>query len=87
MKNQVIIFSLIAISLLALASCSNNSTDTKEQSLILDNSEDNPTSSSSIKSPFFTEVAIGKQVWMSENLDVEKFRNGDKIPEAISADE
>jgi len=28
------------------------------------------------------EVIIGKQVWMKENLDVDKFRNGDPIPEA-----
>ena len=29
-----------------------------------------------------TEVTIGKQVWMTENLNVDKFRNGDPIPEA-----
>ncbi len=28
------------------------------------------------------EVTIGKQVWMTKNLDVDKFRNGDVIPEA-----
>ena len=28
------------------------------------------------------EVTIGKQVWMTENLNVDKFRNGDPIPEA-----
>jgi uncharacterized protein (TIGR02145 family) len=27
-------------------------------------------------------VTIGKQVWMSENLNVDKFRNGDPIPQA-----
>jgi uncharacterized protein (TIGR02145 family) len=30
------------------------------------------------------EVTIGKQVWMSENLNVDKFRNGDPIPQAKS---
>jgi uncharacterized protein (TIGR02145 family) len=30
------------------------------------------------------EVKIGNQVWMSKNLDVDKFRNGDKIPEVNS---
>ena len=28
------------------------------------------------------EVTIGKQVWMTKNLNVDKFRNGDPIPEA-----
>ena len=27
-------------------------------------------------------VTIGKQVWMTKNLDVDKFRNGDPIPQA-----
>ena len=42
-------------------------------------------------SPCFTvaqdEVTIGKQVWMSENLNVDKFRNGDPIPEAKTDEE
>ncbi|MBU3715077.1 MAG: hypothetical protein FGM46_09040 [Ferruginibacter sp.] len=32
-------------------------------------------------------VTIGKQVWMSENLNVDKFRNGDVIPEAKTDEE
>jgi uncharacterized protein (TIGR02145 family) len=30
----------------------------------------------------FAEVTIGHQVWMTKNLDVDKFRNGDPIPQA-----
>ena len=33
------------------------------------------------------EVTIGTQVWMSNNLDVSTFRNGDPIPEAKTARE
>lgn len=32
-------------------------------------------------------VTIGSQVWMTKNLTVAKFRNGDPIPEAKTADE
>jgi uncharacterized protein (TIGR02145 family) len=33
------------------------------------------------------EVIIGKQVWMTRNLNVNKFRNGDPIPEAKTDEE
>ena len=32
-------------------------------------------------------VTIGSQTWMSNNLNVETFRNGDQIPQAKTADE
>ena len=33
------------------------------------------------------EVEIGNQVWMSKNLDVDKFRNGDLVPQAKTKEE
>lgn len=34
-----------------------------------------------------SEVKIGKQVWMTKNLDVDRFRNGEIIPEVTSKDQ
>jgi len=36
---------------------------------------------------YIPEVVIGDQVWMQRNLDVDRFRNGDWIPEARTAEE
>lgn len=33
-------------------------------------------------SGLYKEITIGKQVWMTTNLNVDKFRNGDPIPQA-----
>jgi len=39
------------------------------------------------KTALSNEVTIGKQVWMTQNLNVDKFRNGDPIPQARTGEE
>ena len=43
--------------------------------------------STSAYSQQYKEIVIGKQIWMSKNLNVDKFRNGDPIPEAKTIQE
>jgi hypothetical protein len=40
-----------------------------------------------IQKPPIKEMKIGNQIWMAENLNVDKFRNGDLIPEAKTDEE
>ncbi|MFM7339815.1 MAG: FISUMP domain-containing protein, partial [Bacteroidota bacterium] len=39
-------------------------------------------SNSSAQKQEYQSVKIGNQVWMTKNLDIDKFRNGDPIPQA-----
>jgi uncharacterized protein (TIGR02145 family) len=38
-----------------------------------------------VNAPLFPTVTIGTQVWMTQNLDVTTYRNGDVIPEVTSS--
>lgn len=40
-----------------------------------------------INTLYFDEVSIGTQIWMRKNLNVDRFRNGDAIPEARTVEE
>lgn len=42
--------------------------------------------SSEPDNPLNEEVTIGSQTWMTQNLNVDRFRNGDMIPEASDRD-
>ena len=69
------------MSAIMLTSCGGR-TEKKSTSTNNDLSNDASTSN---QTALLNKVNIGKQVWMSENLNVDKFRNGDPIPEAKTA--
>lgn len=35
----------------------------------------------------YKQIKIGKQIWMTENLNVDQFQNGDRIPQAITEEQ
>lgn len=70
---RVIFHTIIASLIFSFFGCSNNGDKGKsEKKIIKDN---------------YKKVKIGSQTWMTLNLNVSKFRNGESIPQAESADE
>ena len=67
MKKVGVILSAVVITVMMLSSCGEEAS--KEKSVSKEKSASK-------------EVTIGKQVWMTQNLSVDKFRNGEPIPEA-----
>ncbi len=61
---------LFAISFVFIVSCSNDETTTKNQ-----------IASRPTVPPTASEVRIGTQIWMTRNLNVSRYRNGDPIPQ------
>jgi len=57
-----------------------------EKSEVTSKSEESEVTSKSERSAFNSEVKIGDQIWMTKNLNVDKFQNGDPIPHVESAE-
>ncbi len=78
MKKENLILSVVLMTAIIVTSCGESVSKKKAVS-------NNKTTSKD--SVVYKEVPIGKQVWMTKNLDVAKFRNGDPIPEAKTKEE
>jgi uncharacterized protein (TIGR02145 family) len=68
---------------LVFSECGNNNSSLKAENAKKSNTEESET----INTEAIKEVKIGDQVWMSFNLNTDKFRNGDLIPEAKTNEE
>lgn len=73
--NLTISFSVLLMFLFTSCEESPNAAEKKTKSKSIESSET------------LKEVTIGDQVWMAENLNVDKFRNGDPIPQAKTVED
>ncbi|MFN5218455.1 MAG: fibrobacter succinogenes major paralogous domain-containing protein [Sphingomonadales bacterium] len=83
MKKISLILSVVLITVMMVTSCGRSVKNENEKT----NKEASNEVSDSKGKVSSNEVSIGKQVWMTENLNVDKFRNGDPIPEAKTDEE
>lgn len=77
-KNLTIVLFVAAFFAVSCGDSSSSKSDKKETSERKTEKSETNEKSDKIGS----ETKIGDQVWMTQNLDVDKFRNGDPIPEA-----
>ncbi len=76
MKKSKIILATFALSLGLITQSCGDKTESN------DNSNDNKEVSNSQQEVVYKTVKIGEQEWMLENLNIDKFNNGDLIPQA-----
>ena len=81
MKKQIFIISSIFSMVLLFGSCGNNKTSNNVEEV------KNETPAESEVKTDVKEVKIGTQTWLTTNLDVSTFQNGNPIPEAKTAEE
>ena len=77
MKKLCLILGAVLMTAISVSSCGEGASGEKVSNEGASKDEDSP----------WEVITIGKQVWMTENLNVDKFRNGDPIPEAKTNEE
>lgn len=81
MKKTILTICIIAATAMLWSSCGGGATNESSSS-------NEPSSNKvTINEASSNEVTIGTQVWMTSNLNIEKFRNGDPIPQVKTAAE
>lgn len=78
MKKSIVFLGAVLVTTLMVSSCGGGSSNGTATSI---------ESYGSNESSAVGELTVGSDVWMTDNLDVDKFRNGDPIPEAKSLEE
>ena len=87
MKKIILTFCVSVATVILLSSCGGSNSNETSSTNNDTSSTNNDTSSTNNETSSTNQVSIGKQVWMGENLNVDKFRNGDPIPEAKTDEE
>ncbi len=88
MIKTILTICAVAASAMVMSSCGGDTTNESSSSnkpTSNESSASNEPSSNEVN--ISNEVTIGTQVWMTKNLDVATFRNGDPIPEAKTHEE
>ena len=75
MKNACLILSAVLMTAISVSSCSIRELASQEKE------------GAAKEVVSFEEVTIGNQTWMTQNLNVDKFRNGEPIPQAKTDEE
>ena len=87
MKNTYTIIIILISIVILFDSCDRLLLDNQNQDLSKVDNTNNESTKSNKELDLFSEVKIGKQTWMSDNLNVDRFRNGDPIQEVRSLTE
>jgi uncharacterized protein (TIGR02145 family) len=76
---KIIIKSVLAVFLLTIISCTKQDATIQSSGITNESSTQDLSSDDAVAK--ITSVKIGSQLWMNTNLNVSRYRNGDKIPQ------